>query len=52
VLDIQRIFKQEGFVEKETPYDKMIDESFAREAAKALGPHAVLNKESKLHGCR
>ena len=52
VLDIQRIFKQEGFVEKETAYEKMIDESFAREAAKALGPHAVLNKESKLHGCR
>ena len=51
VLDIQRIFKQEGFVEKETPYEKLIDESFSIEAVKALGPIEIANKASKLHGC-
>ena len=52
ILDIQRIFRKEGFVEKETPYDKLIDSGFAADAARALGPFEALNKASQLRGCR
>ena len=52
ILDIQRVFRSEGFVEKETSYEKLIDASFSADAAKALGPFELINKASKLHGCR
>ena len=52
ILDIQRVFRKEGFVEKETPYEKLIDSSFSEAAAKALGPFEPINKASALRGCR
>ena len=52
ILAVKRIFRKEGFVEKETPYDKLIDSGFAADAARALGPFEALNIASQLRGCR
>lgn len=52
VLDMQRFFMREGYVEKEAPYEKLVDSRFAEEARRALGPFEVINKASALKGCR
>ncbi len=34
------------------PVDRLIDSSYANEAAKELGPFELINKSSQLPGCR
>jgi len=52
MLDIQDWFYNEGLVKQKFPIDRLIDSSFADEAAKELGPFEVVNKSSQLPGCR
>lgn len=52
LVAVQSFFKREGIIDNEAPSERLIDASFAATAAKELGPFDVINKNSKLHGCR
>jgi NitT/TauT family transport system substrate-binding protein len=52
MLDIQNWFYDEGLVKQKFPIERLIDASFAQEAAKELGPFELINKSSQLAGCR
>jgi NitT/TauT family transport system substrate-binding protein len=52
MLDIQDWFYNEGLVKQKYPIDRLIDPSYADEAAKELGPFELINKSSQLPGCR
>ena len=52
LADIARIFKKEGFLEKDPPADKLVDDALAADAARALGPFKPVNAASPLSGCR
>jgi NitT/TauT family transport system substrate-binding protein len=50
--DIQDFFAREGKLAKKAPEDKLVDPSYAAEAAATFGPFTPKNAESKLEGCR
>ena len=52
LADIARIFKKEGYLDKDPPADKLVDDALAADAAKALGPFKPINEASALKGCR
>ena len=52
LLSMQAFYKREGIIEQELPAEKLADNSFADYAAKELGPFELINKASKLEGCR
>jgi NitT/TauT family transport system substrate-binding protein len=52
VLDVQDWFLKEGMINQKFPAEKLIDASYADYAAKQLPPFQVINKDSKLGGCR
>ncbi len=52
VADLLRVFKKDGMIEKDPPLDKLVDGGFSSEIEKALGPFELINKASKLEGCR
>lgn len=52
VLDVQDWYFKDGFIKKKFTAAQLIDTSYAEEAAKKLGPFQVMNKDSKLGGCR
>ena len=52
ILDIQDWFLKNGIITKAFPADRLVDASFAEDAARELGPFKVTNKDSKLPGCR
>jgi hypothetical protein len=52
VDSVQTFFKQEAIIDKTAPRDRLVDASFAQAAAKELAPFQLLNKSSKLQGCR
>jgi NitT/TauT family transport system substrate-binding protein len=52
VTDIQAFFKREGVIDKTAPADHLIDPRYAAAAAKEFGPFEVINRESRLEGCR
>jgi len=52
VLDVQDWYFKDGFIKKKFTAAQLIDTSYAEEAAKKLGPFEVINKDSKLGGCR
>jgi NitT/TauT family transport system substrate-binding protein len=52
VTDIQAFFKREGVIDKTAPADHLIDPRYAAAAAKEFGAFEVINKASKLEGCR
>ena len=52
LMSIQAFFKSQGILDKEVPAAQLVDTSFAAAAAKELGPFQVINKDSKLRGCR
>jgi len=52
LADVQDFFFKEGDIKQEVPVSRMVDTSYAEEAAKALGPFEVINKSSTLEGCR
>ncbi len=52
IADLLRVFKKDGMIEKDPPLDKLVDGGFASEIEKALGSFELINKASKLEGCR
>ena len=52
VDSVQTFFKQEAIIDKTAPRERLVDASFAQAAAKELGPFDLVNKSSKLSGCR
>jgi hypothetical protein len=52
VVDIQNFFRREGVIDKTAPAERLVDPRFAATAAKAFGPFEVINRDSKLAGCR
>jgi len=52
LVDIQNFFRREGVIDKTAPPERLIDPRFAAAASKAFGPFEVINRESKLAGCR
>jgi NitT/TauT family transport system substrate-binding protein len=52
LMDIQDFFVADGSIAKKLPAEKLVDNSYAQQAAKALGPFEVMNKASPLKGCR
>jgi NitT/TauT family transport system substrate-binding protein len=52
VDSMQTFFKQEAIIDKTAPREQLIDASFAQAAAKELGAFGLVNKSSKLLGCR
>jgi NitT/TauT family transport system substrate-binding protein len=52
LTDIQAFFRREGVIDKTAPGERLVDPRYAAAAAKEFGPFAVVNKDSKLAGCR
>jgi NitT/TauT family transport system substrate-binding protein len=52
VASMQTFYKQEKIIDKEAPGDRLVDPSFADAAGKELGKFELINKASKLKGCR
>jgi NitT/TauT family transport system substrate-binding protein len=52
VLDVQDWYAGEGLITEKFPAAQLVDASYAEEAAQALGPFEVVNKDSTLGGCR
>ena len=52
VTDIQAFFKREGVIDKTAAADRLIDPRYAAAAAKEFGSFEVINRESRLEGCR
>ena len=52
VDSVQTFFKQEAIIDKTAPRDRLVDAGFAQAAARELAPFQLLDKSSKLQGCR
>lgn len=52
LVDIQDWFHRNGMLQKTAAPEKLADLGYAETAAKELGPFEVINKSSKLEGCR
>lgn len=52
VSDIQDWFFKEGFIKQKFPIEKLVDTSYAEEAAQKLGPFVLENRASQAKGCR
>jgi NitT/TauT family transport system substrate-binding protein len=50
--DIQDFFARQGKLAKKAPEDKLLDPSYAEEAAATFGPFTLKNADSTLKGCR
>ena len=52
MLDINKWYVENKLSSKQFPAERVLDLSFADEAARKLGPFELQNKDSKLPGCR
>ena len=52
VIDVQNWFYKEHIIDQKAPDNRLVDESYADDAAKALGPFTLINQGSTLEGCR
>jgi ABC-type nitrate/sulfonate/bicarbonate transport system substrate-binding protein len=52
LADIQAFFKREGIIARAAPPERLVDPRYAAAAAQELGPFEVINKASRLEGCR
>ncbi len=52
LLDVQDWYLKEGYVKNKLSPEQLVDPSYAEQAAKTLGPFAVVNTADKLAGCR
>lgn len=52
VADVQDWFFAHHIIDAKAPESRLVDVSYAEDAAKALGPFELINKASKLEGCR
>lgn len=51
VVDVQKWYVQQGLVRSELPIDKVVNDDFAKNAVKELGPFKLENTASTLGGC-
>jgi len=51
MTDIQKWYVQQGLVRSESPIDKVVNDEFAKNAVKELGPFKLENQNSTLGGC-
>jgi NitT/TauT family transport system substrate-binding protein len=52
LLDVQDWYFNDGYIKQKLAPEKLVDPSYAEQAAKALGPFTVTNTASTLAGCR
>ena len=52
IVDMQSFFQREGTIQKTSPAEKLVDQSYAAAVAKELGPFELTNQASTLKGCR
>ena len=52
VLDVQDWYATDGYIKQKFTADKLVDPSYAEQTAKELGAFQLINKDSKLGGCR
>ena len=52
LADIQAFFRREGIIARIAPPERLVDPRYAAAAAQEPGPFEVINKASKLKGCR
>jgi NitT/TauT family transport system substrate-binding protein len=52
VADLQDWFFKAGLISQQFPLTRLIDASYADDAAEQLPPFVVINKDSELSGCR
>jgi NitT/TauT family transport system substrate-binding protein len=52
LADIQAFFKREGIIAKTAPLERLVDPRYAATATQELGAFEVINKASRLEGCR
>jgi NitT/TauT family transport system substrate-binding protein len=52
ILDVQDWFFNAGLIKQKFPAERLVDVSYAEQAAKKLGPFVVDNKSSQATGCR
>jgi NitT/TauT family transport system substrate-binding protein len=52
IADIQAFFRREGIIAHTAPLERLVDPRYAAAVAQELGPFEVINKASKLQGCR
>jgi len=51
LLDMQKWFLENKFINKAFPIERLVDRSFTDYARQKLGPFVIENKDSKLAGC-
>lgn len=52
LLDIQEFYLKQKMISKRFPAERLVDNSWADEATRKLGAFELINKDSKLDGCR
>jgi NitT/TauT family transport system substrate-binding protein len=52
ILAIQSFFKRESMIDRDSPGERLATNDYAEAAARTLGPFTLINKSSKLEGCR
>lgn len=52
ILDVQDWFHAQGSIQRKFPAERLVDTTYADNAAAKLGPYEVINKASQLKGCR
>jgi NitT/TauT family transport system substrate-binding protein len=52
LVDQQNWFFAHGMIQGRVPPERLVDPSYAEDAARELGPFDVVNKDSTLAGCR
>jgi len=52
LLDVQDWYYNDGMIKQKFTAEQLVDQSYAEDAAKKLGPFEVINKGDKLGGCR
>lgn len=52
LLDVQEFYLKQKMISKKFPADKLVDNSWGDAASKKLGAFELVNKDSKLDGCR
>jgi NitT/TauT family transport system substrate-binding protein len=51
LADVQHWYVTQGLVRTELPLDRLVDESFAQEANRTLGPFRLVSESSSKAGC-
>jgi NitT/TauT family transport system substrate-binding protein len=52
ILDVQKFYLDQGFIKKTFPIERIVDYTLVDAASKQLPKFELINKDSKLDGCR